>query len=276
MGDVPGGRIRSFVTGVSADGSVVSGMGETDTGTEGFRWTAADGVRGLGSLPGQTQSFAEDVSGNGQVLVGVAFSTGGTRDHAFRWTQAGGMQDLGALPGSQFGAHAYSTNSDGSVVVGIGDSAQGRQGYRWPQAGGMQPLGDLPGGGFDSFAREVSSDGSAVVGFNQLSNGQQAFRWTSAAAVQGLGDLPGGSSQSNALDVSADGSVVVGWGTTADGRRRSVGPRAAAWWTWASCQVQPSARPRGVSGRLYRFWQLLPAVHLGRRTGNARSRNGPY
>ena len=218
VGDLPGGQFLSNVGGVSADGKVVVGLGTTGPDmVEAFRWTAVEGMRGLGTLPGQLQSWGQDVSGDGRVIVGISFAPQTTPDKAFRWTESGGMQFVGALPGATVGSHAYSISFDGSVIVGTGDSTQGRQGYRWTQAAGMQALGELPGGGFDSFARKVSGDGTTAVGFSSSANGLEAFRWTAAGGMQGLGDLAGGPFESDAMDVSADGGVIVGTGRTAQG-----------------------------------------------------------
>jgi probable HAF family extracellular repeat protein len=52
LGDLPGGDLSSFALGVSADGSVVVGAGNSAAGNEAFRWTAATGMAGLGDLPG--------------------------------------------------------------------------------------------------------------------------------------------------------------------------------------------------------------------------------
>jgi hypothetical protein len=48
----------------------------------------------LGTLPGETDSFAFAVCGNGNAVVGTTRSIGG---RAFRWTAAGGIQELPPL-----------------------------------------------------------------------------------------------------------------------------------------------------------------------------------
>src|SRR5262245_47092881 len=77
LGDLPGGGLSSFATGVSADGSVVVGSSSSATSgpnpddREAFRWTAATGMVGLGFLPGGTfsDSGAFGVSADGSVVV---------------------------------------------------------------------------------------------------------------------------------------------------------------------------------------------------------------
>ena len=54
-------------------------------------------------------------------------------------------------------------SANGSVVVGISDSASGFEAFRWTKAGGMVGLGFLPGD-VESDAFGVSADGSVIVG----------------------------------------------------------------------------------------------------------------
>jgi len=49
LGDLPGGTDRSLAYGVSADGSVIVGVGNSTSGNEAFRWTASTGMVGLGT-----------------------------------------------------------------------------------------------------------------------------------------------------------------------------------------------------------------------------------
>jgi len=132
-----------------------------------------------------------------------------------------GMVGLGDLPGGGYWSQALGVSSDGSVVVGYGNSASGAEAFRWTQAGGMEGLGDLPGGDFKSRAYGVSCDGSVVVGASDSASGWEAFRWTETGGMEGLGDLPGGDFVSWAYGVSADGSVVVGMSESASGREEA-------------------------------------------------------
>jgi len=129
------------------------------------------------------------------------------------------MVGLGFLPGGAIrGSGATDVSADGSVVVGLGDSASGIEAFRWTVNGGMVGLGDLPGGLFRSVAQAVSADGSVVVGYGSSSSGNsEAFRWTSNDRIVGLGDLPGGIFYSEATGTSADGSVVVGNSVSSSG-----------------------------------------------------------
>jgi probable HAF family extracellular repeat protein len=116
LGDLPSGVFQSEANYLSRDGSVVVGYGQSEAGTEAFRWTSAAGMVGLGDLPGgEFRSFADGVSADGAVVVGFSSSASGFE--AFRWTPAGGMVGLGDLPGGAFSSAARAVSADGSIVV---------------------------------------------------------------------------------------------------------------------------------------------------------------
>ena len=221
LGDLAGGSFDSQATGVSADGAVVVGYGNSASGNEAFRWTQALGMVGLGDLAGGGfGSQATGVSADGAVVVGQSLSANGFE--AFRWTQALGMVGLGDLAGGGFYSEANGVSADGAVVVGRSNSASGAEAFRWTQAGGMVGLGDLAGGSFGSYAYGVSADGAVVVGQSLSASGFEAFRWT--PVVNGAGGMvtvaswlgaagvtvTPGYTMTDARGVSADGSVVVG------------------------------------------------------------------
>ena len=210
LGDFPGGFFRSSANGVSADGSVVVGMGNYSPSLEAFRWTSANGMVGLGVIEGsRIDSWANGISADGSVVVGTSRAQGPTHREAFRWTSGGGMVGLGvSSPG--FDSWGKGVSADGSVVVGWSDDASSFQAFRWTEAGGMVRLGDLLGGNrIGSEALAVSADGNVVVGYGSSDLGLEAFRWTSAGGMVGLGHLPGGA-ESRAIGATADGNIVVG------------------------------------------------------------------
>ncbi|MBU4524056.1 MAG: autotransporter domain-containing protein [Desulfomicrobium sp.] len=156
------------------------------------------------------------------------------------FTQSLHAAELVWLSGTMLGI-----NSDGSVIVGYGDSGSGNEALRWTDATGMVGLGDLPGGIFSSSAYAVSADGSVIVGTGNSASGSEAFRWTDGTGMVGLGDLPGGIFSSEAYAVSADGSVIVGYGNSASGNE-------AFRWTDATGMVGLGDLPGGTfSSRAY-------------------------
>lgn len=223
----PGLEIRFFreAKAVSADGVIAVGWGgfidaaidPTDAEVVAFRWSPG-GVTILDPHLGDgIDTWANDVSGDGSVIVGLSGDFSSGSEEAFLWTAGRGIVPLGDLPGGDYRSTARGISADGSVVVGLGQSADGREAFRWTEMGGMVGLGDLPGGEVDSWANDVSADGSVIVGGGQSADGREAFRWTEGGGMVGLGDLPGGEFNSGALAVSADGAYVVGVGSSAAG-----------------------------------------------------------
>jgi len=117
--------------GVSADGSVVVGTSLTafdeDTEFEAFRWTAAGGIVGLGDLAGGiVNSVANDVSGDGSVVVGRGESAVG--DEAFVWDASNGLRSLRDVLSVELGldltgwilTEAEAISDDGLTIVGTG------------------------------------------------------------------------------------------------------------------------------------------------------------
>ena len=213
-GDLPVGSRNTGATAVSADGTVVVGYRISTSGQEAFRWTAADGIQGLGDLAGGAFfSKAMGISADGSVIIGESESTEGRE--AFRWTAAEGMQGLGDLPGSTFYSRPTAISADGVVIVGESQSTLGGvstlEAFRWTASDGMQGLGDLPGGAFYSTATALSADGSVIVG-RSFSDFEEGFRWTAAGGMQGLGYFTDTALPwfSRATDISADGTVIVG------------------------------------------------------------------
>lgn len=222
LGDLPGGDFFSEANAVSADGLVVVGTSTNGPpsafwGDEAFRWTAADGMVGLGDLPGGF--FASEgrcVSANGSVVAGSGHDSLTFR--AVRWTQADGMTELGSLPGGEYGGFAEGMSADGSVIVGYGGNAMGfQEPFLWSESGGMTYLDPMPGampgpaGGY-VIAKDVSGDGSIVVGHGTTGAfSWKAFRWTEETGMAMLGHLSGSSHETAAAyAISADGAVIVG------------------------------------------------------------------
>ena len=133
---------------------------------------------------------------------------------------------LGFLPGGSFGtSEANGVSADGSVVVGVSQSANGSEAFRWTQATGMVGLGDLSGGSFNSVAYGVSADGSVIVGSGKSAIGDEAIIWNSSQGMRSLKEVLtndyglnlAGWTLKYATAISADGLTVVGRGTNPSG-----------------------------------------------------------
>jgi probable HAF family extracellular repeat protein len=200
----------NYASGVSADGAIIVGTKSTSSGSEAFRYTAADGMVGLGVLPGGIASIGSSVSGDGSSIFGVtvfepAEPGGAYITEMFRHTVAGGMVSLGNLPGVQSGISAVSY--DGSVIVGTVDYAA----FRYTVTDGMVSLGYLPGVTFaETYALDVSGDGTIIVGECFNVDRPEAYRHTVADGMVGLGFLPDAWG-STATEISNDGKVIVGY-----------------------------------------------------------------
>lgn len=199
---------RDYVTGMSADGSVIlanvsSGVGASGNHTDAVHWTQSSGLVGIGHLPGHQTSFANAVSGDGSVIVGssvTGFVPGsGRTELAYRWTQQGGMESLGYLGGFSWNPESVATDisSEGAVIVGT----SGAQAFRWTEATGMQGLGFFAGG------LKISGDGNVIVGWQNA----EPFRYTSDLGLVPLGHpelTANGGGLISAL--TQDGGIILG------------------------------------------------------------------
>lgn len=210
----------SVATGVSADGSVVTGTTTSQNGTEAFRWENGT-IMGLGDLPSGGlydegfYSSASAISANGSVITG--FSSGRKGFEPFRWDQVNGMRGLAGFPlEDSLDSRATAISADGSVVAGdirILDEyglTIGEEAFRW-ENGTVTRLGNLFGESFGSRATAISADGSVVVGGSVGPDGDGPFRWENGV-MMGLGSLlpPERGAYGRANAISADGSIIVG------------------------------------------------------------------
>lgn len=192
LGVLPDG-ITSASRDVSADGSVVVGFSNIEYSPgfilpEAFIWQ--DGVMtGLGFLnntdePGNNQSTATAVSGDGSTVIGSARwrnEAGTNLPQGFVWRD-GGMQNIGVIPTNVFGgpfATLSAVSFDGHAIVGQARSMDyAMEAFLW-RDGEITLLGTLPGG-FESYTTDISDDGSIVVGASRNAEGHwRAFIWRS-------------------------------------------------------------------------------------------------
>ncbi len=214
LGVVPGAN-SSQPYGLSSDGTTVVGSSQ-QFGGDAWRWTAATGRVDLGPAPFGFQMLqANDVSGNGSIIVGSMQGQGGTA--AWRWTQATSVQQVIGMGGT-FGPNI---SSDGSTIVG----QSGGGGARWTQATGTQPLGPVTGlpfgNGSTNVAYGVSANGSVIVGpasalyqvFPVPLDTIVPYRWTQATGAVGIlnnGQFYNPTTGAGATSISDDGTRIAG------------------------------------------------------------------
>ena len=121
LGDLPGGNFMSRAVAVSADGSVILGVSESDRGQEAFLWTASGGMQGLGDSTGDLRAMSAD----GTVIIsGNAI-----------WDANNGIRSLfqvivdSGIAGfeSWLSINAIGISADGRTIVGEGINPQGDQ-----------------------------------------------------------------------------------------------------------------------------------------------------
>lgn len=138
LGALPGAPAQtSRAYGVSADGSVVVGWSSSPNGNcnyqaEAFRWTASEGMQGLGDLPGgYFDSWAWAASADGAVIVGTSLTE--LYNEAFIWDASHGMRHLRTVLEAEYGLdlagweleYATAVSPDGQAIVGFGYNPAG-------------------------------------------------------------------------------------------------------------------------------------------------------
>lgn len=84
--------------GISNDGSVIVGFSGNGSADRAFRWTSGTGMVDMGTLGGtSSHSVANDISGDGSIIIGSVENTTSSGDVAFYWTQADGMRDFNEM-----------------------------------------------------------------------------------------------------------------------------------------------------------------------------------
>ncbi|HVZ93039.1 MAG TPA: hypothetical protein VG797_00870 [Phycisphaerales bacterium] len=226
LNDRAGGAQRCWATGVSADGTMVIGVGSASLGAEAVRWTWPSLTpAGLGDMTGGVfGSAAKAITPSGSIIVGSATDAFGTQGAS--WTAPNQISGLGVLLGGTYWSEATAVNTDGTVAAGysIVDAGLAYEAFVWNSSDGLVGLGDLPGGVRVSKSLAISADGSRIVGFGSTDAGEEAFIWTQATGMVRLADLltgygiPVGNVRLEAgLGISADGRTIVGRAHNEDG-----------------------------------------------------------
>ncbi len=216
--------IPNTVQGISADGTVLVGIGGGGYAPQAYRWTAPGRLEELGFLTSVKSSEAMGVSADGSVIVGSSANDKGM-SQPVKWPASGGIVTFPLLKGS-FGGVAFGISGDGTVAVGnCSITQENYQATVW-NANGANNLGDLPNGKQACTGYMASYDGSIIVGFATTSNGDEAFIWDEQNGMRNLRDVLlsyGLASQlqgwqlHRASSISYDGKTIAGYGTNPKG-----------------------------------------------------------
>lgn len=227
-------RVR---TRISSDGSVVTGFGAS----AGFRWSEETGTVEIGARMDDVDVisadnplfFANDLSADGSVIVGMNTLHPLEPGEASRWTAANGLEGLGFLFnwGSEQFSVAAGVSADGSVITGTGffdpETDTFSEAFRWTEETGLIGLGSELGS--LSFATAISADGSLIVGglgSIHTTFDSEPFVWTAGSGLQrlvdvlaneyGIADELVGWDLGRITHLSRDGRYIVGRGTGPD------------------------------------------------------------
>ncbi len=238
LGDLAGGAFDSAGFNVSPDGTAVVGVGVTEAGVEGFRWSLTTGLVSIGDLPGGgVNCYPPGVAGHGAALAGTGDNGAGFAP--FVWTPYTGLVELDDVADGDGYNLVADMSADGRVVIGDARRSDGRfECYRWTAEDGYVDLGLLPGA-TSGIAGGCNVDASAIAGASISPAGWEATLWTASAGLVGLGDLPGGIFNAWAVGVTPDADVVIGYGASDNGYE-------AFRWTASSGMVGLGDLPGGV------------------------------
>lgn len=176
---------QDSVYNLNYDGSMAVGMTTYGGERRAFLWTTSTGMHLLAPLPGTPlnplESWAQDLSANGSVVVGYAETA--TSIVPFRWTPSGGMSALPLTAGSTRG-EANGVSANGSIIVGYSNIGSTDHAIRWDPVLGAQSIESiLRAHGYSSVltgnllvqAVSVSADGQTMTGWGYGPGGVQPW-----------------------------------------------------------------------------------------------------
>jgi probable HAF family extracellular repeat protein len=215
------GGASSYAADINS-GNTVVGWSETPAGaTHAFRWSAAQGMVDLGTLPGDAMSRAvavldEGVNGGGRIL-GMSGDDG--RWTPVVWSASGSISALPIplIPDFTIALPA-AFNARGDVV---GSDAGGFQhGWIWSETGGKYDLSaNVQGGSNEGSASAVTGTGLVVLTTRantcrRTPECWRTYRWTQTTGYDPLG-TPGNDPEANVTGLALNETgTVAGWVTS--------------------------------------------------------------
>jgi probable HAF family extracellular repeat protein len=210
------GGASSYAADINSANTVV-GWSETPGGsTHAFRWSAAEGMVDLGTLPGDAMSRAVAVldgeTQNGGQILGV--SGDGDRWTSVVWSASGSISILPMMANSTR-ASPTDFNTRGDVVGS--DAVVYEHGWIWSEISGKYDLtANAPGGSYEGFATAITASGLVllITEDNTCTRAPECWRtylWSQTTGYQSLGTPAGDPEASIAgLGLNQTGTVA-GW-----------------------------------------------------------------
>ncbi len=211
----PAGEDCSRPSSISADGSLVTGLGANPSPfNHHCRWSATAGYSHIAGLPEVGQNTNRAMINLAGTAV-VATSHVNPEPTGMFWTLLASFQ-LCDPDVEGFGCIGTALNQAANVVVGVANSLA----FRWTVAGGRLDLGDLPGGPSQSWATALDGSGARVVGWGSTTAGHEAMLWDAIHDMRRVVDvlanygvtLPAGWTLREVTAISSNGRFLVGTG----------------------------------------------------------------
>ncbi len=220
---------------ISGDGSTVVGNSWADT-TGGYAyshaiaWNQEEGIMDLGTMYFGRSTRANDVSGDGSVVVGWQDYNGPWKSAVWRKDPNGGyfpneyiLIDPQGDPTDEYNQAGECTaiSADGNWIGGAGDFANNGNPWIWSETTGFIDLGTLAPGGM-GYVAALNNDGTLAVGRIQQGpwDPELAFVWTPQGGIEDLNEYAqttlgldlGNNVIYSANCMSPDGSYIAGYG----------------------------------------------------------------
>lgn len=208
--------VRSYVSGISADGSTVVGGSSNGIRAWPAYWNETDGLQAI-PFAGGPQGYsiptigAHDASADGSIITGMI------GDDGFVWTATGGLETV--VDGRIGPGGALAISDDGSVLAGWNELGV-RQSV-WYSDSGVLINPDAP---FDlqGTFEDVSASGEFATGWlnnpdisiNPPAGRTEAVRWSLAGGTDFIPPIAGASVSAEGRALSDDGQIVVGYMST--------------------------------------------------------------